>query len=198
MGARMDTPTEESWGTTDRQPADRLWVAMQDGRAFVRIQNRGSFRVSPAFKQFGEAAVMAKCRALIVDMAECVGMDSTFMGVLARLAFRFREEVNGVIILVNLSDRTRGLLVTLGLNEVVQMHMAGSLPEDLTGVLPTPEGLSEVPLGKTDLRETTETMLDAHEQLVRLTPENLPKFKDVVAFLRDDLKRMQANETSGG
>jgi hypothetical protein len=32
-------------------------------------------------------------------------------------------------------------------------------------------------------------MLEAHENLVRLSPENLPKFKDVLAFLREDLKR---------
>ena len=40
-------------------------------------------------------------------------------------------------------------------------------------------------------RVTAETMLEAHENLVKLSPENLPKFKDVLTFLREDLKATQ-------
>ena len=36
-------------------------------------------------------------------------------------------------------------------------------------------------------------MLEAHENLVALSPENLPKFKDVLTFLREDLKNLNSN-----
>ena len=38
-------------------------------------------------------------------------------------------------------------------------------------------------------RELAALMYDAHETLTRLDPQNLQRFKDVLAFLREDLKR---------
>ena len=32
-------------------------------------------------------------------------------------------------------------------------------------------------------------MYDAHETLTRVEPDNLQRFKDVLAFLREDLRR---------
>ena len=51
------------------------------------------------------------------------------MGVMAGLAFRFKQQDTGSIYVVNLSGRTRGLLATLGLDQVVETFMAGSTPE---------------------------------------------------------------------
>lgn len=171
------------------QPADRLLVTIQGGTAFVRVHGRGSFKVSTALKEFALAAIDGPCRRLVLDMAECVGMDSTFMGVLAGLAGRLKPK-NGSILMVNLTTRTRGLLSTLGLDLVIEPYMQGSTPADLQGVLGQgAAGLTALSTGEASQRATTETMLEAHEDLVRLSPENLPKFKDVLTFLREDLKR---------
>jgi len=91
---------------------------------------------------------------------------------------------------VNMSLRTRGLLATLGLDEVIEPHMAGDMPESLAGLLAGAGG--EMPVlenPERSTRETAATMLEAHENLVRLSPDNLPKFKDVLAFLQEDLKK---------
>jgi len=39
-----------------------------------------------------------------------------------------------------------------------------------------------------DKEETTEIMLEAHQALVEAAPENITRFKDVLDFLRNDLK----------
>lgn len=180
-------------GAQDKQPADRLWVALHDRKALIRVENRGSYKISTALKQFGEAALKAGCHVFVLDMAACIGMDSTFMGVLAGLAFRARKQPDGVVILINLSARTRGLLATLGLDEVVQPHMAGSTPEVLAALLGGGAELTEA--GKAEVSRTTatETAVEAHENLIRLSAENLPKFKDVLSFLREDLKQNGSN-----
>ena len=168
---------------------DELQVAVEGPLAFVRVLGRGSFKNSSSLKEFAVQAFESGCRRLVLDMDQCAGMDSTFMGVLAGLAFRLRMVPDGRIIMVNLSPRTRGLLATLGLDETVEPHMAGSLPENLKPFFARDKALAPLAPGERSQADTARTMLEAHEDLVRLSPENLPKFKDVLTFLREDLKK---------
>jgi anti-sigma B factor antagonist len=194
-------PSNPARGDKDRmtnpeQAPDKLWVAVQDDTAFVHVQGRGSFKISSALKQFGGAVIEQGCRQIIFDMVKCIGMDSTFMGVLAGIALRLKEKTGGEIIMVNLSLRTRGLLATLGLDQIIQPQMVGTMSESLQKVLAASGRLAELQSPSETRMETAETMLEAHENLVQLTPENVPKFKDVLTFLREDLKK--AREEGGG
>ena len=173
--------------------SDGIQVAIQVPLAFIRVVGRGSFKISASLKEFALHALDAGCRRVVLDMAECVGMDSTFMGVLAGLAFRLKQKSSaGRITMVNLSVRTRGLLATLGLDQVIDPHMAGATPENLQPYFQsTASRMTALDTRENSTRVTAETMLEAHENLVKLSPENLPKFKDVLAFLREDLKANQ-------
>jgi anti-anti-sigma factor len=172
--------------------ADQLLVTIHQGVAYVRVRGRGSFKVSAQLRDFVIAAIEKGCRCALLDLTDCVGMDSTFMGVLAGLAFRLKEHGGGRVIMINLSPRTRGLLATLGLDQVVDAYMAGATPDRLQAVGRAPEApLTPLEAGEPSQRATAETMLEAHENLVLLSPENLPKFKDVLAYLREDLKKSE-------
>lgn len=169
--------------------ADQLLVALQGDTAIVRVQGRGSFKVSATMKEFANAAIDRGCVRLVLDMAECIGMDSTFMGVLAGLAFRLKQKSEaGGIVMVNLSLRTRGLLATLGLDQVIEPHMSGDMPDSIATLIPSGgSGMTTLDNPERDTRETAVTMLEAHKDLVKLSPDNLPKFKDVLAFLQEDV-----------
>ena len=41
-----------------------------------------------------------------------------------------------------------------------------------------------------DKKKMTETMITAHEALIDVAPDNIVKFKDVLAYLKEDLKRV--------
>lgn len=177
------------------QPADKLLVAIGGDIAFIRVLGRGSFKISTTLKDFAIAAIDTGSRDLVLDMADCVGMDSTFMGVLAGLAFRLKQKAAGRITMVNLSLRTRGLLATLGLDQVIDPHMAGATPENLQPYFAgAANRMTALDTRENSTRVTAETMLEAHENLVKLSPENLPKFKDVLTFLREDLKATQHDD----
>ena len=179
------------------QNADKLWVAIHGETAYVRVQGRGSFKVSTSLKQFGMGAIEAHCHRILLDMTDCIGMDSTFMGVLAGLAFNIRNAGNGDIVLFNLSLRTRGLLSTLGLDQIIKPFMSGALPEEYRESAEKAGKMYELEAGDTSNRATAETMLEAHETLVELSPDNLPKFKDVLTFLRQDIKKMEIRRQGG-
>ncbi len=175
-----------------RESEARLWVAVHAGRGLVRVAGRGSYRVSAALKDFGVAVVDQGAEALVLDLAECDGMDSTFMGVLAGLAMRLRKrERGGRVVMLNLSAKTMNLLSTLGLDRLVEAPLEGEGPADLRAALRAgmeAQGTRVFDQAPGRARQL-QTMLRAHEDLVRAVPENLPRFKDVIEFLREDVQK---------
>jgi anti-sigma B factor antagonist len=174
--------------------ADQLAVMVNDEIAYVRLRDRGSFKISKAMKQFGLSAIEGGATKLVVDLTDCVGMDSTFMGVIAGLAFRLRKGNGGRVVMINLSPRTRGLLGTLGLDQLVETHMQGSTPAELSDPFLGSEDMDRIDQPSASRKETAEMMLEAHENLVEVSPENLPRFKDVLTFLREDIRKAGGDE----
>lgn len=177
----------------------QLSVAVHEQVAYVRLSDRGSFKISKSLKQFGVSAIDHGVEKLVVDMEECVGMDSTFMGVLAGLAFRLKKKNDGRIYMVNLTSRTRGLLATLGLDQLVETFMQGGTPAEFATMLDrNSRPMDVLKHDPGSRRETAEMMLEAHENLVEVSNENLPRFRDVLTFLREDIANADgvANEPS--
>ncbi len=176
--------------------SEQLSVAVHEQVAYVRLNDRGSFKISKALKQFGLQAIEQGVRAIVIDAEDCVGMDSTFMGVIAGLAFRLKKDRSGVVHMVNLSSRTRGLLATLGLDQLVQTAMQGALPEEFAPMLNQDDSMQHLQHDASTRQETAEMMLEAHENLVQVSPENLPRFRDVLTFLREDIRKASPPQDS--
>jgi hypothetical protein len=115
------------------------------------------------------------------------------MGVLAGLALMLKRRANGALHVVNLSGKNLALFQTLGLTHLLQIDAAANGGAQVCEPAAAPIALQT---GGSDKRTTTETMLQAHETLVAVAAENLPKFKDVLAYLRDDLKQAGGEEES--
>ena len=166
------------------QHNDDLQAAIVDDKVFIRVTGRGSFKVSATLKQFvAEITSKQPVSAVVLDLSECIGMDSTFMGVLAGLSGRLKQN-RQVLELINLSDKNTELLATLGVDQVIAHYSHGhghELPGRLTQSLPTTSAT------KKDLAETA---LQAHETLVELSEENRPRFKRVIEYLKADVDRL--------
>jgi len=195
-GICMPLPAGDTMTIDGDKSADQLWVTMDEDAAYIKLRDRGSFKISKPMKEFGAMAVERGVSSVVVDLMDCVGMDSTFMGVLAGLAFRLRKKNGGEVYLVNLTPRTRGLLATLGLDQLVQPSMVGHTPERFVSVLNQSERMETLHHEDTSRKETAAMMLEAHENLVNVSPENLPRFKDVLTFLREDLKHAEHEDAS--
>ena len=184
----MDTDKKEA--ETSEKDADVLLVATKGNAALIRVRGRGSFKAGPALKRFGTSAMGNGCRQFILDMGECTAMDSTFMGVLAGMAMRLKSE-GGSVIMMNLTPKTLTLLETLGLDRLLETYQAGCANDELTKRLGDALGMSVLDASVADRKVTLETMLAAHEDLVTALPDNLPKFKNVLAYLSADLKQFE-------
>src|SRR6202012_432688 len=123
----------------------------------------------------------------IIDLSECVLMDSTFLGVLA--GFGIKLNPHGVLSehhveLLNASARVTELLDNLGAVHLFKMT-SGAL--QLSGDVKacTPESIHPTH------EQITRTSLEAHQTLMAINPENVVRFKDVTQFLAEDLKNLK-------
>lgn len=166
------------------QTKDDLQAAIIENTLFVRVVGRGSFKVAAPMKQFiTEMSEKLTISLVALDLKECIGMDSTFMGVLAGLSGRLKKK-DQTLELINLSEKNIHLLTTLGVDQVLSYHNNAhdlKIPEAAT---------TSLPIDNASKKELAQTALTAHEKLVQINEENNPRFKRVIEFLKEDIDRL--------
>ncbi len=170
--------------------SDNLTAAYVQNTAVIRVEGRGSFKISPPMKQFIHQIISDDSAThILIEMSHCTGMDSTFMGVVAGIACFLRDKPSVDFELINLSEKNKKLLVTLGVDRVVDYSLSAT--DDQKALLSQLEGFAQ-PL-ESDLSDklaAAKTTLEAHEKLVEINPENLVKFKSVLEYLQDDVRNL--------
>ena len=152
-----------------------LQVAVVEGIACVKIGGPANFSVGVDFKSVVHNACEEGGRVLLLDLSDCVNMDSTFLGILMSMTNRLDR-----IELLNPSERITDLLDSLGVMDLLTVG---------TGDNPFDAKLEEAESTHADKRALSEASLEAHKLLMEINPDNVPKFKDVAKFLEEDLNR---------
>ncbi|PWT78763.1 MAG: anti-sigma factor antagonist [Acidobacteria bacterium] len=148
------------------------------------MEGKGSFLNSPALKEFSKEMLERGFRSFVVDLNSCSVMDSTFMGTLAGIALRLRESGNGGLVVRNANERNSDLLSNLGLNNLFRIESKTSEPKAEN----RPESAVLEETTPMDRSDQAACMIEAHEALVDADPENLSRFKDVLEYLKQDLR----------
>ena len=89
--------------------------------SWIRCDGKGSFTNSPVLKDWCEREMAAGVTSIVVDLEECKGMDSTFMGTLAGLAMRLMKLPEGKLQIAAPSERSRKSLEDLGLDVLMEI-----------------------------------------------------------------------------
>ncbi len=160
----------------------KILVARSGNLGFVKVVGRGSFQNSGCLKTFYLQLLKDNVDKFVIDLDACTYLDSTFLGILLGLGLKLKAAGNGLLHILNASPRNVELLKNLGLDRLINID---AKPIDLNGVAGQKlEALDCTVLTKA---EAGPTILEAHETLMEFDPRNVPKFKDVVEFLREDL-----------
>jgi anti-anti-sigma factor len=155
--------------------------------ACIKIAGRANFACSPDFKTLLTELANKGYGHFIIDLTECVLMDSTFLGVLA--GFGIKLNPNGApaekgIELLNPTPRVAELLENLGTSHLFKIASGPlKLPGDAQSS--TPDSINP------SHEQITRTCLEAHQTLMSMNPENVARFKDVAQFLAEDLKNLE-------
>jgi anti-anti-sigma factor len=164
-----------------------MTVAVAEQTAFIRIPGRANFATSVQFKTLVNELRQRSYDHFVLDLTECVTMDSTFLGVLAGLALRNSDgkevttdgrKLN--LELLNPNERISDLLDSLG---VVHLFNVSNQPKTCDAPFKAVENAAP------SKEELSKNCLEAHKVLMRVNPENVTRFKDVARFLAEDLKK---------
>ncbi|MBN2452552.1 MAG: STAS domain-containing protein [Lentisphaeria bacterium] len=159
-----------------------ILAATRAGITAIRVRGRGTFKVSRQLAQFGERVLSEGAKGVILDLGECTGLDSTFLGVLAMLGLQGRG--CSAFAIVNASPALRELLTTIGVSRLWRFS-----------AVPAPERtwatICRAAAEAFAVDGAAETVLQAHQTLMELDPENVPRFETLVKMLVDELSQQE-------
>ena len=155
--------------------------------ACIRILGRANFNSSVDFRSLVTELRQRGCRRFVLELSECVLMDSTFLGVLAGFGLKLGAGDKGQpgrpIELLNPTPRITELLETLGVLHLFKLtrgsldSAASAQPLETASARPTKADISRA-------------CLEAHQTLIDINPANAARFKDVAQFLAEGLKKV--------
>jgi anti-sigma B factor antagonist len=143
----------------------------------VKLTGRCNYLNCNPFRQFLDRMIDEGKKDFVFDFRSCMGMDSTFLGILASIAMRLRKmKPAGTLVLIRLNERNMDLVRNLGLHHLLIIDSGVSNPAE--------HKFSPISSGKVD---SAEVILRAHESLVEVEQGNASKFQDCIEFLRNQV-----------
>lgn len=158
----------------------RILVARQDKVVQVRIIGRATFKVSRELREYGIKVIREGVKTVIIDLSGCKGMDSTFLGVLAMIGLEARD--SAAVLIVNADEQHRRLLDGIGISRLFEF--AESRTSEGTW-----QELCEAAAEAANMEDVADTIVEAHRTLMDISPDNVPKFKDVVEMLSSEMRK---------
>ncbi|MEJ2130356.1 MAG: STAS domain-containing protein [Gammaproteobacteria bacterium] len=113
-------------------------------------------------------------RSILVDLTETEGIDSTSLGLLAKLSLRAKDRFGIVPTLVSTRPDITRILISMGLDGVYQL---------IKEPLEHEEQLSELKPKKSTEEDVRRQVLEAHRALMSLNDANRETFEDLVSTL---------------
>lgn len=148
----------------------------------VKINGKANYLNCNAFREFIETMLANGSRNIFIDFTDCKGMDSTFLGILAGTAIELRKlSPAGELVVGNLSERNYELICNLGLQNLLTISDESGQKSEEYDALQNQE-VSDA-----------KNILEAHENLTAADKENEAKFQDVIAFLRNQVEKGDAD-----
>jgi len=142
---------------------------------------------------FLRAMFRCGCTKVAIDLENCRGMDSTFLGVMADAATNLPKHGETSLVILNASDKNKQELATVGLLPLVKIVEKPYHP---------PAGLD---LQKVDFfhlpdsdTERIKEIKRLHEQLVNLNEKNKEQFGSFISMLEEELQETKASDENAG
>ncbi len=112
-----------------------------------------------------------------VDLCDAEGVDSTTLGLLAKLALQVRERFKFTPAVYSCRPGINRLLKSMGFQRIFDLH-----EEACEGEMPS----ESVPLKPCSETEVKEKVIEAHRVLMGLSDDNRARFRDLLTALERD------------
>ncbi len=116
-------------------------------------------------------------RSVVIDLSETENIDSTSLGLLAKLSIQAQKRFNFLPTLISTHRDITRILMSMGFDDV--FHIVET-PLEHT------EQLAELPTLISNEADVRQRVLDAHRTLMSMNAANREAFHDLVAALEED------------
>lgn len=158
-----------------RVPPGRILVAEHDGVYLLRFVGDVRVTLCAAVDRFvDELLANPQFKSILVDLTRTSGIDSTSLGILAKLSIRSRERFGCVPTLISTNPDITRLLHAMGFDDVFQI---------VERAIESTEEFGELAPCECDEEELRQRVLEAHRVLMALNEDNREAFKDLVEAL---------------
>lgn len=145
---------------------------------FLKLNGHLTFDQCAGFEQFIQQIIKTpNFLPVIIDLREAHYLDSTNLGLLARLAAHSIEQINRKVTLLCQNPDVNHLLTSIGFEQIAviisEYHESTPQLNDIPGITACD-------------KETSRILLDAHRTLMNMNDTNRQIFSDVVTMLEDE------------
>jgi anti-anti-sigma factor len=159
----------------------QIHYAVAGNRAFLKLAGVIRYPLSRRLSlAVGRMFAGAQVKGVVVDLQEAEFIDSTCMGLLARVATRCLDRACERPIIVSIQPEVNRLLRSMGFDQVFVLIDDPSAPTtglasaaNLAGIAPRPD---------------PQLVLDAHRALCEINEQNRHLFQDVIEQLESDVE----------
>jgi anti-anti-sigma factor len=162
-------------------PSGHVTHAQKEGFHVLRYFGRVDYMLATSINRFADRMIeKGGVGGLIFDLTEAENLDSTNLGLLARIAERVQNAGGGRSVIVSTSDNINCVLRSMCFDQIFEIVTD---PTDFSAVSD-----DEIEAEAQTQEELLNTMLDAHRKLVSLSETDRLQFQDVVACLESELQ----------
>lgn len=158
--------------------AGKILVAQHEGTYILKFVGEIRLTLCSTLDQFVEDMFSdVNFNSVVVDLTETTYVDSTSLGLLAKISIHAKQEFNLVTTIISTNDDITRLLLSMGFDQIFAV-----VSEPLHGV----KELNELPLLEASEEEAKIKVLEAHKTLMEMNETNRTAFKDLVDTLEQD------------
>ena len=153
----------------------RVLVAEHNGSYVLKLVGDVRLTLSSTIDQFVERMfACVSCQSVIVDLTEAEGLDSTTLGMLAKMALFVRKQFQIRPLAVTDNEGILRLLGSMGFEQIFDIQRACAVQAVAD---------HELEAQTLDEQQAREKVLQAHQVLMTLNQKNRETFKELVDTL---------------
>lgn len=156
----------------------RYFFAEKEGITYIKMVGKLKYTTSSGFDQFVESLLDRGFENVIIDLTEAVYIDSTNLGLIAKIAGRARRNEHMHVTIISTNEDINEILSSVRFNTLFT----------IVEQVPEPQELEEIPDEKRERREDLQMLIEAHKALMDIHEENRPQFKDVVELMENEFR----------
>ncbi|MGV0033452.1 MAG: STAS domain-containing protein [Candidatus Azotimanducaceae bacterium WSBS_2022_MAG_OTU7] len=167
----------------------KILFAEQDGVNLLKFSGDVRLTLGPTISTFLEK--LESCdhfQSMIIDLSETETIDSTALGLIAKIAICTREHFESVTSIVSPRDDITRVLNSMAMEQVCVVTRE---------VISDTAGLQELPTEITSEEAMRDQVLDAHKTLMALGDQNCDKFQDLVEALEYEKEHEKSGDKPG-